>query len=833
MVVTRVQTKKMIDFTVSKIAQIIKGELFTPSGFLDHTILQIITDSRSFFKGENSIFFALIGPRNNGHNYISDLIKKGFKTFVVSDSSIICNDATFLLVQNTTLALQELAAFNRQAFKIPVIGITGSNGKTIIKEWLHDLLSGEFKIVRSPKSYNSQVGVPLSVLLMNNIYNLGIFEAGISKPGEMANLEKIIRPEIGILTNIGDAHQENFETYKQKINEKLILFEKAKKLIYCVDNKKVKTEIENFCKNNLVENIGWTLNYNNATISFSLNKQNDFTEINALAKNKNYSFTIPFSDNSAIENACHCFVAAFVLLKNPKPILPHFKNLEAVAMRLEIKQGINNSLLINDYYNSDLHSLTIALSVLHQQASKGHLHKLVILSDIQQTGIPQNQLYKRVNELLHEWKINEIIGIGPIISNHYKLFSVKKKFFNSINEFNNQFKRNDFNKAVILIKGARQFTFEKISMLLQQKAHQTVLEINLDAMVHNLNAFRFLLKPETKIMVMVKAFSYGSGDVEIAKLLQFQQVDYLAVAVADEGVGLRNAGIQTPIIVMNPELHSFQNIIDYQLEPNIYSIELLDYFLKTASKNGLQDFPIHLKLDTGMNRLGLKSEDEINEVISLILSSKSLKVVSAFSHLAASDEPGLDNFTKKQIDNFEKLFKIISIAFPYKINRHILNSAGIERFPEYQYEMVRLGIGLYGISQTGLALKNIGTLKSTVSQIKNVQADETIGYNRKGKITHESEIAIVPLGYADGLNRKLGNKNGSASVKGKRVAIIGNICMDMLMLDVSGLSVKPGDVVEFFGPNISVSEVAEKAGTIPYEILSGISQRVKRIFLHE
>lgn len=823
----------MIDFTVSKIAQIVGGKLVTQSGFQDQKISQIVTDSRTFFKEGESLFFALIGPRNNGHTYIQELINKGFKTFVVSDSWAFRNDATFILVENTTLALQKLAAFNRRAFNFPVIGITGSNGKTIVKEWLHDLLSGNFKIVRSPKSYNSQIGVPLSVLLMNKNYNLGIFEAGISQPSEMTNLAKIISPDIGIFTNIGDAHQENFKTYKQKINEKLLLFEKSKKLIYCVDNEELKTETENFCGKHSIENISWTLKNNDATISFSSIKKKNFTEIDAAVKNIKYNLLIPFSDDSAIENACHCFAASWVLLKNPEPILSQFKNLGPVAMRLEIKQGINNCLLINDYYNSDLTSLAIALSVLHQQAAKGHLHKQVILSDIQQTGIQKNELYKRVNEFLVEWKIDEVIGIGPEISNHYKLFSIKKKFYTSLNEFKNRFTRGDFKEAAILIKGARQFTFEKISVLLQQKAHQTVLEINLNALVHNLNTFRSLLKPETKIMVMVKAFSYGSGDVEIAKLLQFQQVDYLAVAVADEGVELRNAGIQTPIIVMNPELHSFQNIINYRLEPNIYSIELLESFLKTASQNALQDFPIHLKIDTGMNRLGLKSENEINEVISRISSSKSVKISSVFSHLAASDEPDLDNFTQKQIDTFKKFFTIISQAFPYKINRHILNSAGIERFPKNQFEMVRLGIGLYGVSQTGLPLQNIGTLKSTISQIKKVQPDETIGYNRKGEIKRESEIAIVPLGYADGLDRKLGNEKGFAFVDGNRVPIIGNICMDMLMLDVTGLNVKPGEAVEFFGSDISISEVAENAGTIPYEVLTGISQRVKRVYLHE
>jgi Alr-MurF fusion protein len=502
-------------------------------------------------------------------------------------------------------------------------------------------------------------------------------------------------------------------------------------------------------------------------------------------------------------------------------------------MRLEIKQGINNCLLVNDYYNSDLNSLAIALSVLNQQAAKSHLYKLVILSDIQQTGLPKAELYRQVNKLLTDWEMDEIIGIGTEISRHSDLFSMRKSFFDSLADFEKQFNRTRFQSAAILIKGARQFTFEKISQLLQFKAHQTQLEIDLNALVHNLNVFKKLLRPETKIMVMVKAFSYGSGDVEIASLLQYQNVAYLAVAVTDEGVLLRNAGIKTPVIVMNPEQQSFQQIIDYQLEPNIYSLQLLESFTKTVSQNGLHDFPVHLKIDTGMNRLGFKTDAEINEAIEFIKESNQIKVISVFSHLAASDDSSFDMFTMEQISRFEEVAGMVLTSFSYKIDRHILNSAGIERFADKQFEMVRLGIGLYGISNTGLPLQNIGTLRSTVSQVKKVRSTETVGYSRKGKVSHESEIAIVPLGYADGLDRKLGNNNGHAFIHGQRVPIIGNICMDMLMLDVTGLGIKPGEKVEIFGPNIPITELAEKAGTIPYEILTGISQRVKRVYLQE
>ncbi len=823
----------MINFSFSEIANILEAELVEGSNFSNQIIAQIVIDSRNFFKVDNSLFFALEGPRNNGHSYIPGLIEKGVTAFVVSDKSVINSNATFILVKNTTDALQKLAAYNRLQQHYPIVGITGSNGKTIIKEWLHNILSGEFKIVRNPKSYNSQVGVPLSVLLMDSEYNLGIFEAGISQPGEMRKIADIIKPTVGIFTNIGDAHQEGFATFQQKAEEKLLLFKSCQKLIYNSDVELIKNSVENFCKTNSIEKLDWSLNNKNASLCFSANKNNEFTELHATANGNTYFFKIPFTDDSAIENACHCFAAASILSSDLSKLLPEFENLYPVEMRLEIKQGINNCLLVNDYYNSDLNSLAIALSVLHQQAAKGHLNKLVILSDILQTGLPKAELYKQVNKLLTDWKIDEIIGIGTEISGNANQFHIQKSFFDSLSDFEKYFNRTNFQSSAILIKGARQFTFEKISLLLQQKAHQTQLEINMSALVHNLNVFRSLLQPETKIMVMVKAFSYGSGDVEIASLLQYQNVDFLAVAVTDEGVLLRNAGIRTPIIVMNPEQHSFQQIIDYQLEPNIYSTELLESFIKTVAQNGLKDFPIHLKIDTGMNRLGLKTTEEFDIVTRLVKENNCININSVFSHLAASDDSNLDNFTHEQITRFETAANYFRYNFSDKILRHILNSAGIERFPEKQFEMVRLGIGLYGISNTGLPLLNIGTLQSTVSQVKKVSPRETVGYSRKGTISSESEIAIVPLGYADGIDRKLGNNNGSVFIHGKRVPIIGNICMDMLMADVTGLKVKPGEKVEIFGDNIPITEVAEKAGTIPYEILTGISQRVKRVYLQD
>jgi len=819
--------------SILEISQIIEGKLFAPPDFSDWRIEQIVTDSRTYFSGKNALFFALVGPRNNGHHFIPELIKKGVTAFIVSEKKFITGDAAFILVKNTASALQKLAAFHRARFQYPVVGITGSNGKTIVKEWLHEVLSGQLKIIRSPKSYNSQTGVPLSALLMDNNYNLAIFEAGISQPGEMAKLQPIIKPDVGILTNIGDAHQENFKSKKQKLLEKLQLFKSAKQLVFNIDNELVEKEAQHFCIENSIKPVSWSLQNKNALLKFKHQTVGGKSNLSVVYNDEKFEFTVPFTDESSIENVCHCFAATLLLVKNASETLNAYTKLAPLAMRLEIKKGVNNCLLINDYYNSDLTSFSIALSVLHQQSKKGHLNKLVILSDIQQTGIPPKKLYRQINQLLAQWQINEIVGIGPEITAHSNEFTLQKSFYPATENFIKNRYKNQFSNAVILIKGARNFTFEKISALLQQKAHQTVLEIDLNALVNNLNIFRSLLHPETKIMVMVKAFSYGTGDVEIAQLLQYQNVDYLAVAVADEGVELRNAGIQTPIIVMNPEQHSFQNIIEYRLEPNIYGETVLLDFKKAVSENALNNYPVHLKIDTGMNRLGFKTRQEIKNIVSEISSGSQLKIKSVFSHLAASDNPDLDTFTQEQFNCFDILSEKITRAFPYKIDRHILNSAGIERFPNKQMEMVRLGIGLYGVSATGLPLQNISTFKSTVSQVKKVSPGETIGYGRKGEIDRESEIAIVPVGYADGLDRKLSNGTGQAWANGQRVPITGTICMDMLMLDVTGKNVSAGDEVEFFGPHLSVSEVAEKAGTIPYEILTGISQRVKRVYLFE
>jgi alanine racemase len=825
----------MIFYSVSEIASIVGGVLHTTEILSETRVSGIVTDSRSLFNIENSLFVALKGSRNDGHSFIPELAEKGVKAFLVSDYETYksLNNIVLIEVPDTLEALQHFARNHRMRFEIPVIGITGSNGKTVIKEWLHDLLSDYYFIVRSPKSYNSQIGVPLSVLLMNQDNNLGIFEAGISRPGEMGNLEKIIRPTIGILTNIGDAHQENFESLQQKLDEKLLLFCHSDQLIFCADHQEVSMHALKYCSACRIKPVGWSLTGKAGFLHFEAEPLENGTKLTVCRNGLTYTFDIPFSDPSSVENACHCMTVILTLGRDPALFRTKFLQLEPLSMRLELKRGMNESLLLNDYYNSDINSLEIALTVLTHHARSRNMKKRIILSDIRQSGLKQEELYSRVNSMLMNAGVDFIVGIGDQITRSARQFTISKEFYHSTAEFLAAYKNRNMSNEAILIKGARDFRFEEISSSLQLKQHQTVFEINLNSLVENLNMIKSLLLPETKVMVMVKAFSYGSGDAEIARILQLQHVDYLAVAVTDEGKELRNAGITVPIIVMNPESHSFQQMVDYQLEPNLFSLPLAEGFARTVDLNGINQYPVHMKIDTGMNRLGIKGEKELEEMIGFFHSHPYLKVQSLFSHLAASDDPAMDAFTMEQINRFEKICSGVTKSLDYPVIRHILNSAGIERFPQFQYEMVRLGIGLYGISSSGLPLKPIGRLISSISQIKEVRPDETIGYNRSGKVDQVSRIAVIPVGYADGLDRRLGNLTGHVAILGKKIPIIGNICMDMFMADVTGIDCSTGDEAEIFGEQITVQEMAASIGTIPYEILTGISQRVKRVYTQE
>jgi Alr-MurF fusion protein len=827
-----------MNYSIANLNQIVNGTIV---GNNDNNIVikNLLIDSRKIISPENSLFFAIVGERNNGHVFIPELYEKGVRSFVVSklpDNIELYNHAVFIHVKDTLFALQLICSYHRSTFHIPVIGITGSNGKTIVKEWLFQLLREDKNIVRSPKSFNSQVGVPLSVWQMTEENDLAIFEAGISKPGEMILLEQIIQPTIGLITNIGQAHDENFENQKQKVVEKLKLFINSEILLYCKDYLLVNDEITNSKAFRELNVFTWSRKSRADLLVGRITKSSSDTEIQAVYKNDFIRIHIPFTDEASIENAIHCWAMMLYLGYENSVISDRMKYLSPVAMRLELKEGINNCSIINDSYNSDLGSLNIALDFLNQQ--KQHPKKTLILSDILQSGKHEENLYKEVAELIHKKGISRLIGIGEAISRQAPLFNIEKSFFNSTAEFLQSYTNSLFRDETILLKGARAFGFEAISKVIQQKAHETVLEINLNAIVHNLNYYRSRLRADTKVMAMVKAFSYGSGSFEIANILQFHRVDYLAVAYADEGIELRKAGITLPIMVMNPEEQSYDSMIQYNLEPEIYSFRVLNLFeetLKRTERNLNKQIAIHIKFDTGMHRLGFEPDD-INELIVRIRNNKQLTIKSIFSHLVATDEPEHDDFTWQQIRKFTEMSDRIQSHVDYKITRHILNSAGISRFPDAQFDMVRLGIGLYGIGINAAEqaqLQNVSTLKTSISQIKNIPANETIGYSRKGLTTRDSKIATVPIGYADGLSRKLGNGRGKMIIKGKLAPIIGNVCMDMCMIDITDINANENDEVIVFGEAYPITEVAKDVGTIPYEVLTGVSRRVKRVYYQE
>ncbi|MES2397889.1 MAG: bifunctional UDP-N-acetylmuramoyl-tripeptide:D-alanyl-D-alanine ligase/alanine racemase [Bacteroidota bacterium] len=827
-----------MNHTISTIATVINATI-SGNGNTDTAIKNLLIDSRKLSNAETSLFFAIKGERHDGHAYLIDLYEKGVRHFVVSSlpkNNYVFNNSVFLLVKDTLLALQYLCAFHRKQFKIPVIGITGSNGKTIVKEWLYQLMREDKNIVRSPKSFNSQVGVPLSVWQITEENKLGIFEAGISKTQEMSLLEDIIQPTIGLITNIGQAHDESFENQKQKVDEKLKLFVNSEVLIYCKDYLLVHNEITTNKAFKDLQVFSWSRKLRSDLLIGRITKGVADTKIQGIYKNDFIQINIPFTDEASIENAIHCWAMLLYLGYENPVIAERMRFLSPIAMRLELKEGINNCSIINDSYNSDLGSLAIALDFLNQQ--KQHPKKTLILSDILQSGRNEETLYKEVAELIHKKGVSRLIGIGDGISNQTKQFDVEKTFYRSTDEFLKEFNNSFFRDETILLKGARAFGFEAISKIIQQKAHETVLEINLNAIVHNLNYFRAKIKSDTKIMAMVKAFSYGSGSFEIANILQFHRVDFLAVAYADEGIELRKAGITMPIMVMNPEEQSYDSMLQYNLEPEIYSFRVLSLFeetLKRSEHDSDHPIPIHIKLDTGMHRLGF-DPDEVNELIVRIKNNKHLTVKSVFSHLAATDESEHDDFTWQQIKRFNEMSEKIKSHFTYPIMKHILNSAGITRFPDAQFDMVRLGIGLYGIgagTSEQSQLQNVSTLKTSISQIKNIPANETIGYSRKGVATRDIQIATVPIGYADGLSRKLSGGKGKMIVNGQYAPIIGNVCMDMCMIDITDINASENDEVIVFGEAYPITEVAKDVGTIPYEILTNVSRRVKRVYYQE
>lgn len=815
----------------------------------------LLTDSRFVSQPEHSIFFAIKGERHDGHAFIKDLYEKGVREFVVEKKALNealksqfenLSEAKFFVVENAIRALQHLVAKHRQAFDIPVVGVTGSNGKTIVKEWLSVLLAKDYNLVKSPRSYNSQIGVPLSVWEINEHHNFGIFEAGISKSGEMEFLEPVISPTIGIFTNLGSAHDEGFRSRKQKATEKLRLFQRSKTLIYCKDYEDIDDEIRILLKavNPTIELIGWSRKAG-SKIFVNATKHNTYCTLQILWNSQIYDFKIPFADDASIENATHCIFLMLHQGFNTVEIQSRLDMLKPIAMRLELKQGINDCYLIDDTYNNDYAGLSVALDFMTQQHTKRD--KVLIISDVLQSGLEEADLYESIAELIKGKQIDRVIGIGEVISRNQKSFytsasSDRKStvapivFYQSTEEFLEKYPINQLQSSLILVKGARKFEFEKIINRLTLKVHGTVFEVNLDALTNNLNFYRNKIGSGTKIMVMVKAFAYGSGSAEVASLLEYHRVDYLGVAYTDEGVVLRQNGIKLPIMVLNPQPESFTKLIEYNLEPEIYSFKVFEQFLNFIEPFENQTFKIHLKLDTGMHRLGFEAQD-IEQLIELLKQHTKIKVASIFSHLVGADESEHNAFSKTQIDKFEQMSQqIIEALDGQKPLRHICNSAGIIRFPEAKFDMVRLGIGLYGVEVTNTEqkeLQTVGTLKTIISQIKHLKAGETIGYSRKGVLEKDSKIATIAIGYADGFDRGFSKGVGKVLVNGVACPVVGNVCMDMTMVDVSEADCKEGDEVIIFGKDLSIKDLAASIDTISYEILTGVSERVKRVFYKE
>ncbi len=814
-----------MNLSIQKTAKILNSKIV--GNYFFSEINNISIDSRSLQNNAGTLFFALVGANNDAHIYIGDEIAKGVQNFVVNYiPDNFKSKANFLVVENTTSALQIFASYHRNLFNFPIIGITGSNGKTIVKEWLNFLLSPDFNIIKSPKSYNSQVGVPLSVIAINENHDFGIFEAGISTINEMENLERIIKPTIGILTNIGSAHDEGFRNIGEKIKEKLKLFQDVEVLIY----NKNKT-IDAFL-NPKIKTFSWSCKDNSANVFLKIESILHKTVLNIEYQNSKFKIKIPFQDDASIENAISSLMVLLYLKYDMLTIETRMQMLFPIEMRLQLKPGINNTTIIDDSYSSDFQSLKIALDFLENQ--KQYKKKTIILSDIFQSGLSNDDLYAKVSQLIISNKINRVICIGEVISRYKNKFSNCKTYQNTqdfILDFNNL----NFSNESILVKGARQFQFEEIVALLEEKTHETVLEINLNAISHNLNFYKSKLKSTTKMMVMVKAFGYGNGGFEIAKLLEHHKVDYLGVAFADEGIALKTAGINLPIMVLNPETSSFSSIIQYQLEPEIYSFKGLNAFLKIANDKKLKKFPIHIKIDTGMHRLGFETED-IDQLIAILIKNKTVEVKSILSHLATSDDLSQYDFGLQQINLFDELSTKIISELNIKPIRHILNTSGISFYGDYQFDMVRLGIGLYGISNDKIEqkyLENVSTLKSIISQIRTIEKGESVGYGRRFVSTHKMTIATIPIGYADGVSRLWGNSIGFVNINNQKATILGSVCMDMLMVDISGIDCKEGDSVTVFGENPTVTFIAEKTQTIAYEVLTSVSHRVKRVFYRE
>lgn len=822
----------MIKLNLARFAEIIRAEYEnTIKGFVS----EVSVDSRKFVeRPDETVFFALKGQNHNGHAFLQEMYDKGLRLFVCSEqqkTGILPEDARIFYVKNSLDALQALAAYTRQQFKGTVIALTGSNGKTVVKEWLNDILRKDYSVFRSPKSYNSQLGVSLSLLMLHKRYDFALIEAGISQPGEMHKLEAMVKPDYGIFTGLGEAHQQNFTSYEEKLKEKWILFKNTRKIFLYSGNLRKKFPDFYNQKKEKVYSCGESIE--DKTQIIKTEKTEEAFRIKYRSENASGRIQIPFKDLASLHNTYTCLAVSSFFIKDIARKADRFEKLKAVEMRLEVKKGINNCLLINDAYSSDLNSLDIALDALYRRSVKSG-KKTLILSDILQSGFREEILYRKLAGKINKSEITRFIGIGKAISTYKSFFSpaLRSEFYTTSEDFIKNMNASSFRNELILLKGARAFKFERISDILQLKKHHTRLEVNMAALLHNVNYYRAQLTEKTKLAAMVKAFSYGSGLSELALFLEHQQVEYFGVAYADEGVKLRKAGLKAPIMVMNPDTEYLNELFEYKLEPEIYSFEILKAVTDAAQKNAVSEFKAHLKIDTGMARLGF-SPEEIPNLCKLLKQKKELNPVSFFSHLASTDEPESDDFTHRQLAVFQKAYEEFCRLSGYKPMRHVLNSSGIERFPEYRFEMVRAGIGLYGFSPNNREkLRNIASLKSVVSQIRHLKKGESVGYGRAGKMPEDGKIAVVPVGYADGYSRALSNGKASVFINSKPAPIIGRVCMDMLMANITGIDVSVGDEVVLFGDNFTAQKLAETLDTIPYEILTGISQRVKRVYYY-
>lgn len=822
----------MAHLAISKIAELLKAEF--SALYPSEIVTRLLLDSRQFSSAEGVLFFALRGKNHDGHKYIEDLVNKGVRHFVVEQLPAQTFEANFVVVPDSMKALQDLTKYIREQSSAAVIAITGSNGKTVVKEWMGQILQKQFPTCRSPKSYNSQIGVPLSIWELEAKHEFAVFEAGISETDEMEKLEKILQPEIGIFTNIGSAHDANFESRKQKIEEKLKLFAHSKQLVYEANGSDLAKQIESFAEDRGVQLLSWTIGTGAADLQVEVKIGDSKTVLIGNMDEREHRIQIPFTDMASIQNAIHCWRLGLELSLAEDEMKDSFTNLHPVEMRLQMKAGSNGNIIINDAYNSDMESLRVALHYLENQGGKRR--KVLIISELQQSGLVSEDLFAKMAEVINRFDLAEVIGIGDGLKNSAFKLNSKVVFYPDTESFLKNIYSHSFKQSAILLKGARAFQFEEISNALEEKSHETVLNIYMNRMVYNLNYFRSKLKGNTRIMAMVKAFSYGSGTYEIANLLQFHKVDYLGVAYTDEGVSLRKAGISLPILVLNAEPSSFQDLVEYDLEPEVYSFHQLESLENALSDASLSEpFKVHLKVETGMHRLGFEM-DQLENLATKLKSHKSIKVASVFSHLAASDDANQREFTLGQVEKFKQMTAKLEEGLCYSFLRHISNSSGISQYPESHFDMVRLGVGLYGIGSNDEDRKHLNVvseLMATVSQVKHLQPGDSVSYGRTFIAEKPTTIAVVSIGYADGFRRSMSNGIGEVVIRGKRFPVVGRVCMDMVMVNITDSDVAEGDEVEIFGSNLSVYEWAQKMDTIPYEALTGISHRVKRVYFME